>query len=531
MGTVNVPGLGDVPSPGSIYDSSQEVTDLVCKQNPGPRAHHVGVYFDQKVYVLGGLTNASTLKAAQDMWYRDDRLPRAALSVQPEKLDFQKNFMALFDYPDHKFRARWDEEGTIFEYMLYDADENVVVRTWDKTRGKAQVNWLDKYYEEGPGSGTYIFYIRALDPAGNVDISHPRRSGNLARWRCAFLGEGRSDPSSEYPRGVPAASPRPVLGISTRRPRGVAATRPRKSTTKPVCIDFCGVRLRASPFSKRWRSEPERTSSLRRYSGSRNLWKWKYNTRLPWDFIGISVLSFCVVVYGAWWEYKRRKKRAAMERHRRPSGHLARWSWPCIVLQEDVMRIPTPQESAGTVLARPKTERRAQVRHQEDEKKVQGRAERPVQGRRRLAQDDGRRQEETKEEGQETRSRGRAERKKIFFPPGGAAASRGRGRGVAAASRGCCRGVAAASRERDRGVAASRGRGRGAGPTTERPFSRRRQRKQEKEGQGQGEAEDEEAETKGEGEAQEEAGVKVVFVEIITPSRPGISPPGRPCGA
>ena len=218
MGTVNVPGLGDVPSPGSIYDSSQEVTDLVCKQNPGPRAHHVGVYFDQKVYVLGGLTNASTLKAAQDMWYRDDRLPRAALSVQPEKLDFQKNFMALFDYPDHKFRARWDEEGTIFEYMLYDADENVVVRTWDKTRGKAQVNWLDKYYEEGPGSGTYIFYIRALDPAGNVDISHPRRSGNLARWRCAFLGEGRSDPSSEYPRGVPAASPRPALGNLRRSP-------------------------------------------------------------------------------------------------------------------------------------------------------------------------------------------------------------------------------------------------------------------------------------------------------------------------
>merc|ERR1711937_949802 len=97
--------------------------------------------------------------------------------------------------------------AVMFEYLVYDADENQVVRTWDRSLGKAQVNWLDKYYENGPGSGFYIFYVRAVDAAGNVDVV------------------------------------------------------------------FDGLRFR-------------------------NMYKWKYNTRLPWDYIGYSVLSFltCVLV-------------------------------------------------------------------------------------------------------------------------------------------------------------------------------------------------------------------------------------------
>ena len=146
---------------------------------------------------------------------------RATLSKTPRKLDFGANFLNLFAEPEYQFRSRWDKEGTIFEYMIYDADEHDIVRTWDKTRSRAQVNWLDQYYEEGPGSGTYIFYIRALDAAGNVDIS---------------------------------------------------------------------------------------------YSG-RNLYKWKYKTKLPWDRISIGCGTFCGACFLINAEYKRRKKRAAMERY------------------------------------------------------------------------------------------------------------------------------------------------------------------------------------------------------------------------
>merc|ERR1712225_191585 len=45
------------------------------------------------------------------------------------------------------------------------------------------------------------------------------------------------------------------------------------------------------------------------------MYKWKYNTRLPWDYIGYSVLSFLTCVLVAYKEYQRRKRKAAMERY------------------------------------------------------------------------------------------------------------------------------------------------------------------------------------------------------------------------
>merc|ERR1712205_42506 len=47
----------------------------------------------------------------------------------------------------------------------------------------------------------------------------------------------------------------------------------------------------------------------------RNMYKWKYNTRLPWDYIGYSVLSFLTCVLVAYKEYRRRRRKAAMERY------------------------------------------------------------------------------------------------------------------------------------------------------------------------------------------------------------------------
>ena len=69
-----------VPPPDDVKDPEPLGRELICKQNPGPRAYHTGVFFDGKVYVLGGLENKTSLKTAQDMWYRDDNLPRAELA-------------------------------------------------------------------------------------------------------------------------------------------------------------------------------------------------------------------------------------------------------------------------------------------------------------------------------------------------------------------------------------------------------------------------------------------------------------------
>ena len=39
-----------------------------------------------------------------------------------------------------------------------------------------------------------------------------------------------------------------------------------------------------------------------------HMYKWKY-TRLPWDYIGYSVLSFLTCVLVAYKEYQRRKRK------------------------------------------------------------------------------------------------------------------------------------------------------------------------------------------------------------------------------
>ena len=222
MDPVNVPGIGDVPPSREIRNSWREIQELVCKANPGPRAYFAGVYFDQKIYVMGGLVNTKPnfTETIADMWYRDDYLPRARIVKKPKTLDFN-DAGAIFHKPEFKFKARPDKEGTILEHLLLDADEHDIVRTWDRTRSKARVKWLDYWFKGGPGSGNYIFYVRSLDPAGNIDISYSRS----------------------------------------------------------------------------------------------NLYKWKYNTALPWHIIGGTIGGFIGLCILIWLEKKRRRRKAAMERY------------------------------------------------------------------------------------------------------------------------------------------------------------------------------------------------------------------------
>lgn len=181
MNPVNVPGIGDVPLPKKIRNPYREVQELVCRANPGPRAYHAGVYFDQKIYVMGGLVDAHKMASVADMWYRDDYMPRARIAKKPRTLDFGKDPFNIFSQPEDVFIVKADKEGTILEHLLLDADEHKVIRTWDKTRRRVSIRWLDFWYKQGPGSGRYTFYVRSVDPAGNIDISYSRR--NMYKWK------------------------------------------------------------------------------------------------------------------------------------------------------------------------------------------------------------------------------------------------------------------------------------------------------------------------------------------------------------
>lgn len=218
---VDVPGIGDVPLPKSIRNPYREVQELVCRAHPTPRAYHAGVYFDQKVYVMGGLVDAHRMASVADMWYRDDYIPRARISKRPRTLDFGENPGDVFKQAQDVFIVKPDKEGTILEHMLVDADEHRIVRTWDKTRRRISIRWLDYWYKNGPGTGRYILYVRSVDPAGNVDVTYSKR----------------------------------------------------------------------------------------------NMYKWKYNTSLPWHIICGTAGGFFGLCILAWLEKKRRKRKAAMERY------------------------------------------------------------------------------------------------------------------------------------------------------------------------------------------------------------------------
>lgn len=65
----------------SIADMSEALGGLRCKINPGTRTHSAGVYFKQKVMLVGGRTQEDELQ--NDAWYRDDRTPTAFVSSGP----------------------------------------------------------------------------------------------------------------------------------------------------------------------------------------------------------------------------------------------------------------------------------------------------------------------------------------------------------------------------------------------------------------------------------------------------------------
>ena len=110
--------------------------------------------------------------------------------------------------------------------MPLPARRRVCAQTWTKTARKVELEWLDYWERNGPGSATYIFYVRAIDPAGNTDVTF-------------------------------------------------------------------------------------------RIGGTENInyYKWRYTQRPPIMIITLSSCTFVMLVTGSWLEYRRRKRKRAMERY------------------------------------------------------------------------------------------------------------------------------------------------------------------------------------------------------------------------
>ena len=167
--TPDVPGIGPVQQVHRIRRPWRELQEIHCKWKPGGRANHVGLFFNEKFFVMGGRDAPGSYR--QDMWYRDDRLPKSLITKAPRDKTF-----------DNEFRVVVDKDGCVQECLMWDRAETMEMRRWNRFENKMFLTWLDKWTEGGPGTGKYLFYARSIDPAGNVDPTFDEDRYNMFRW-------------------------------------------------------------------------------------------------------------------------------------------------------------------------------------------------------------------------------------------------------------------------------------------------------------------------------------------------------------
>jgi hypothetical protein len=195
---VDVVSIGEVPQVGAPeekgrwrYDVDQQVMEITCKQTPLPRAFHTSVYFGEQIWVLGGKREVSDYN--NDVWYRDQIMPLSVLETTPPSGSSETVF---------KFSS--NKEGSFFRYRVYWGDRLRELRPWSKAWRQESVGWLKSYNDvfekanthtelgkdqdsvgggnAGPGHGNFIFYLRAVDPAGNEDLLYSE-GRNMYTWR------------------------------------------------------------------------------------------------------------------------------------------------------------------------------------------------------------------------------------------------------------------------------------------------------------------------------------------------------------
>merc|ERR1711871_271676 len=151
----NVDGIGFVPFVDNIADPLNTLQEPQCKINPRNRAYHSALQYEQRTYIFGGKHTEKEFYG--DTWYRDDRLPSSNCTKVPTSFS-----------DEHVFHFGCDEPGCQYEYRIWDPENYQQLLQWTPVVYKADISWLD-WRMRGPGDGEYIFFVRAVDPAGNRD--------------------------------------------------------------------------------------------------------------------------------------------------------------------------------------------------------------------------------------------------------------------------------------------------------------------------------------------------------------------------
>ena len=152
---LNVDGVGFVPFVDNIADPLITLQELQCKIYPRKRAYHAALQYESRTYIFGGKSTEQEFNG--DTWYRDDRLPSANCTKIPTS-----------ESDEHIFQFGCDEAGCSYEYRIWDPYNYKQLLEWTPVVYKADVSWLD-WRMGGPSDGNYIFFVRAVDPAGNRD--------------------------------------------------------------------------------------------------------------------------------------------------------------------------------------------------------------------------------------------------------------------------------------------------------------------------------------------------------------------------
>ena len=188
---VDINGIGAVPVPENVRDPAAALQEVKCRQNPGRRTMAGGEFWEQKVILIGGRQEMNG-GFKRDVWERRDRIPSIFFVLpMPERVPEGYSDSA-------KFNIKHDTAGGLIEYKIVDYDEKQEVIPWTLVESNADLNvhtLLDRqpFDYVGPGSGWYVFYMRAIDPAGNVGYQVGERSE--ARRREYVARESRAEHS------------------------------------------------------------------------------------------------------------------------------------------------------------------------------------------------------------------------------------------------------------------------------------------------------------------------------------------------
>jgi len=173
---IDVRGFGAVKQ-AAAFQLDNMIDEFHCKINPGERADHAAFVLDSNFYIAGGRDGYNSLAA--DTYYRDDRLPSTTIIKRPRSKT-----------GDITFEVTSDEEGIMHEYQLYDKRASYQVKRWSTfSSSDIQLNMLTGDNPEWVQASTrskYIFYVRGLDPAGNLDPAFNSNDGsnlNMYTWK------------------------------------------------------------------------------------------------------------------------------------------------------------------------------------------------------------------------------------------------------------------------------------------------------------------------------------------------------------